>query len=113
MPSIMIRFSNPRLRLLCLAIYYLAILVGVFLVAFLACLKAGHSYVPIDSGTPPQRVEKIVSTAAAALVLTPESIASQSDGTRAAPARAASPDEVHYIMFTSGSTGEPKGVPVT
>lgn len=83
------------------------------LVAFLGCCAAGHPYVPIDISVPAQRIERIVSTAAAALTLTPERVAFLSDGDRAAPALALSPDAVLYIMFTSGSTGEPKGVPIT
>lgn len=83
------------------------------LIAFLGAVKSGRPYVPIDLAIPEQRAERIVETAGAALVLTPERIAEITSEPRPAPAIRVVGDEPFYILFTSGSTGEPKGVIIT
>jgi D-alanine--poly(phosphoribitol) ligase subunit 1 len=83
------------------------------LVAFLACAKAGHPYIPLDAALPAQRLTTILEAAAAPLLLTPDRIAELSEGGAPAPARQPRGDDPFYIMFTSGSTGTPKGVVIT
>src|SRR5262245_4025972 len=83
------------------------------LVAYLGAIKSGRAYVPVDTAVPPQRVERIVAASGAALTLTPEKVAGPPDGPEPAPACRMETDDHYYIMFTSGSTGEPKGVPIT
>src|SRR5436309_12570835 len=83
------------------------------LLAFLRAVKSGRPYVPLDTALPQQRIEKILATSRAALVLTPKDILQFSASEARAPARAVQRDEPFYMLFTSGSTGEPKGVIIT
>src|SRR5207244_7396608 len=75
--------------------------------------KSGRPYVPLDTALPQQRIDKILATSRAALVLTPKDILEFSALQVCSPAAAVRGDEPFYILFTSGSTGEPKGVIIT
>ena len=85
------------------------------LIAFLAVVKSGRPYVPIDISLPPQRINRIIETADAALTLTPSRVAQLAgeSGALRTGVSALRADDPFYIIFTSGSTGEPKGVIIT
>ncbi|MFD7202820.1 amino acid adenylation domain-containing protein [Streptomyces sp. NPDC059893] len=102
-------------------------------VAALAVLKTGSSYVPLDPDAPDARLATILEDAAPALVLTTAPLApvlpADQDvlligGPAPRTAIPADPDTPPhpvtitqgtraYIIFTSGTTGRPKGVEVT
>jgi aspartate racemase len=99
------------------------------IIGLLAILKAGAAYVPIDLDYPPERQEMIVRDSGLKLLLvshyrveswpcglevirlSPDQsdIAQQS---RENPDSGVRPENLAYIMYTSGSTGIPKGVAV-
>jgi D-alanine--poly(phosphoribitol) ligase subunit 1 len=83
------------------------------LVAFLGAVKSGRPYVPIDTVLPQRRIDKILASSCAALVLTPDEIQQLSTREVRDVTTCVERDEPFYILFTSGSTGEPKGVIIT
>jgi D-alanine--poly(phosphoribitol) ligase subunit 1 len=83
------------------------------LVAFLGTVKSGRPYVPIDIALPQTRIEQILASSNAALTLTPDQIRQLSVSELGAPTIPVEKNEPFYILFTSGSTGEPKGVIIT
>ncbi|MBD0257036.1 MAG: amino acid adenylation domain-containing protein, partial [Cytophagales bacterium] len=100
-------------------------------VAILAVLKAGGTYVPIDPAYPAERIAFMLADAGVRVLLTdqlttfeqvkpvvgnlPAVISLQQDGELLAaypvtnPARLNAADDLAYIIYTSGSTGQPKG----
>jgi len=83
------------------------------LIAFLGAVKSGRPYVPLDTILPQRRIDKILAISRPALLLTPEDVAKLSSSAAPAPVARMQRDDPFYILFTSGSTGEPKGVIIT
>ena len=96
-------------------------------VSFLACVKAGHPYIPVDTSIPMERVQLIIEKSGAGLVInTTDSLLKFND----VPVLHSfaleldkepllnndhwvKSDEIFYIIYTSGSTGNPKGVQIS
>jgi D-alanine--poly(phosphoribitol) ligase subunit 1 len=83
------------------------------LIAFLGAVKSGRPYVPIDTALPKTRIDQIVAGSDAAVVLTPDQIRQFASGELHGAPMPVEKKDPFYILFTSGSTGEPKGVVIT
>ncbi len=97
------------------------------LTAFLAALRAGRPYLPLDASCPARRLLRCAHIAGADTVFAARPLPPDAgpqlegegirlldgiSGVGRAPAAPADPGRLAYIIFTSGSTGEPKGVPI-
>ena len=101
---------------------------AVTIAAIFGALKAGKIYVPLDPSLPAARIAHLIDDAQARVIVTDTRRASSLGAVapglgvvnvhalamgspESAPAIAIPADALCYLLYTSGSTGEPKGVP--
>lgn len=101
------------------------------LVSFLAAVKSGHPYIPIDTSIPLERIVKIIESSKAELLINVSGLPLQleqaiiqvmnfsdiekllTSAEKADPSHWVKDDDNFYIIYTSGSTGNPKGVQIS
>jgi amino acid adenylation domain-containing protein len=97
-------------------------------IALLGILKAGAAYVPLDSRLPDERLRYLLTDAKPAVIITDrlscrpefgrdvfvldESFEGLREESTSNPRTGIAPNNLAYVMYTSGSTGQPKGVAV-
>ncbi|OBK10185.1 non-ribosomal peptide synthetase, partial [Mycobacterium sp. 1245852.3] len=85
-----------------------------YIIALLAVLKAGGMCVPMEPGMPPERIDSILRQSGASIVLddelTEKLLESGEPHDEDFDAVDVPPAQAAYVVFTSGTTGEPKGV---
>ncbi|GFJ82573.1 non-ribosomal peptide synthetase [Phytohabitans houttuyneae] len=101
--------------------------------SLLGVLTSGAGYLPLDPGSPTERIDFMLADAGVDVVVTtaahrerfagyggtvvllddPATAARVAAAPATAPEAGAGPDNLAYVIYTSGSTGRPKGVCIT
>ncbi|MBO0527712.1 hypothetical protein EXQ29_05350 [Clostridium botulinum] len=101
------------------------------IISFLACAKAGHAYIPVDTTFPVKRVYDIIENSDCKIVLNFSKEVIKYDDIEVINLNSIynifenfkevklevdnkiKDEDLFYILYTSGSTGKPKGVKIT
>ena len=86
-------------------------IIGIF-----AILKAGAAYLPLEPGSPEERIKYMLKDSGAKILLTPDAINrvptprhSSFHPAALPPFYSSNPSNLAYVIYTSGTTGKPKG----
>ncbi|WP_050606704.1 D-alanine--poly(phosphoribitol) ligase subunit DltA [Clostridium niameyense] len=101
------------------------------IISFLAAVKSGHAYIPVDTTFPVKRVYDIIDNSDCEVVLNLSeeyikynntqvmelddilNVFEKFKGRQVESKNRVKKEDVFYILYTSGSTGKPKGVKIT
>lgn len=79
--------------------------------AMLAVMKSGAAYIPAEPTLPQERIDYMMQTAGAELIMTDNYCRHLKPSDREMEDRS-TPDGAAYVLYTSGTSGKPKGVVV-
>ncbi len=105
--SILSKFYNRREAFIGIVMHHGAEQIA----AMLAILKSGAAYIPAEPFLPQERIDYMMNTAGVNLIIT-DSFCRHLKPAKEKMADRSTPDGVAYVLYTSGTSGKPKGVVV-